>query len=339
MNFSHVRAFKAVFELGTVTGAANYLHVTQPAISHLISALEDDLGFKLFDRVKGRLQCTDEGRSFYAEVDKVFSGLESLRQRGRAIRDQHTTGLTIAAMPLLSNNFIPLAVRQLRTEKKNQGFFRIMTYRSDEVADRVAMQTCDLGFSLAATNSPDVRCIRLLCQNVFLVPKSLWRWGRSQIVSLDQIGQLSLIRHERDIAQDALDRMLKEHGVFPISTIEVSFASTIAALVALGEGAAVVDPFTALAASQLNSTVITAKIKVDLPFAFYVLLPQRRPVSTSAIAFLRTVDHLSKDSKIDLHGQFLNGVGNTDGTDNSLSELIDFLESGKEVSLKLVDLR
>ena len=331
MNFSHVRAFKAVFELGTVTGAANYLHVTQPAISHLISALEGDLGFKLFDRVKGRLQSTAEGRSFYAEVDKVFSGLESLKQSGRAIRDQPTTGLIIAAMPLLSNNFIPLVVQRLRVEEQCESSLRIMTYRSDEVADRVAMQTCDLGFSLAATNSPDVRCIRLLCQNVFLVPKNLWTWGGSKVVSLDQMAQLPLIRHERDPAQEAVDRMFREHGLFPQSTIEVSFASTIAALVALGEGAAVVDPFTALAATQLNAEVVTAQVQVDLPFAFYVLLPQRRPVSKRGIAFLRSVDFLSKENKIELHGQLLNSSRNEDGRDEPLSELIYFLECGKLV--------
>ena len=267
-------------------------------------------------------------------MDKVFSGLEYLKQRGRAIRDQPTAGLTIAAMPLLSNNFIPLAVRQLRAEEKSESLLRIMTYRSDEVADRVAMQTCDLGFSLAATNSPDVRCVRLHCQNVFLAPKSLWKWGRTRVVSLDQLGQLPLIRHERDPAQEALDRMLLEHGVFQSSTMEASFASTIAALVALGEGAAVVDPFTALAATQLNATVVTANIKADLPFAFYVLLPQRRPVSTRAIAFLRTIDRLSQDNKIVLRGQFLNAVGTTDATDRSLFDLIDVLKSGNDISIK-----
>ena len=84
MNFSHVRAFKAVFELGTVTGAANYLHVTQPAISHLIAALEDDLGFQLFDRVKGRLLPTDEGRSFYSGFVSKTCGRVLAREACRA---------------------------------------------------------------------------------------------------------------------------------------------------------------------------------------------------------------------------------------------------------------
>ena len=73
MKFSYVRAFKAVYELGTVTSAANHLFVTQPAISRLISQLEEELGFELFERIKGRLLPTDQGRAFYQEVCLLYT--------------------------------------------------------------------------------------------------------------------------------------------------------------------------------------------------------------------------------------------------------------------------
>ena len=260
MKFSHVRAFKAVFELGTVTGAANYLHVTQPAVSHLVSALEQDLGFRLFDRVKGRLHPTEDGRAFYAEVDKVFAGLESLKKRGHAIRDQTTSGLTIAAMPLLSNYFLPMVVHSLRQQGRGITPLRILTYRSDEVANRVAMQTCDFGFSLEAANSVDVRCIRLQCRNVCLVPRAHWQIGRRRRVDLVQIASLPLIRHENDPTQKTLDSLLAQQGRIASVEVEVSFASTVAAMVALGDGAAVSDPFSAQLARTLDSSGVVATI-------------------------------------------------------------------------------
>ncbi len=48
-----IEAFHAVIELGAVSAAATYMHVTQPAVSHLIRALEESVGFKLFER-RGR---------------------------------------------------------------------------------------------------------------------------------------------------------------------------------------------------------------------------------------------------------------------------------------------
>ena len=326
MKFSHVRAFKAVFELGTVTGAANYLHVTQPAISQLIAVLEEDLGFMLFDRVKGRLYPTSDGRAFYAEVDKVFSGLESLTKHGRALRDQGTQGLSIAAMPLLSSHFIPLVVQKLRQTPQGLGPLRIMTYRSDEVADRVAMQTCDLGFSLEATRSVDVQCIQLACQNVCLVPKSMWKWGRSRALNAEQISQLPLIRHEKDPSQRALDQMLAQQVAPNAGAMEASFSSTIAALVALGEGAAVVDPFTAQVAKQLNASVIAADILAELGFELFVLLPQRRPLSVRGTAFLQAFSDVCHRLSITISAQLLNSNGKAIGGQLTLPEVVEMLQ-------------
>ncbi|WP_174875330.1 LysR family transcriptional regulator [Vogesella oryzae] len=80
MKFQQISAFKAVIELGTVTAAANYLHIAQPAVSRLIASLEEAVGFPLFERIKGRLQPTSQGRAFYLEVDRAFVGMERLRQ-------------------------------------------------------------------------------------------------------------------------------------------------------------------------------------------------------------------------------------------------------------------
>ena len=323
MKFSHVRAFKAVYELGTVTGAANYLHVTQPAVSHLIAALEDDLGFKLFDRVKGRLQPTSGGRTFYNEVDKLFLGLESLTKIGRAIRDQGTEGLVVAAMPLLSNHFIALVIHRFRHAADGPGPLQVMTYRSDEVANRVAMQTCDLGFSLDPTRSADVQCIRLVCENICLVPRALWRWGRSRSLRLEQIAELALIRHERDLAQKTLDGMMAQSDAPDVGALEVSFASTVAALVALGEGAAVVDPFTAHTAKQLNTSLVTARIKTPLPFVLYLLLPRRRLLSSRGAAFLRAFDAECHQLRIDLTGHWLGSNGAATGPEVTIADVIE----------------
>src|SRR4051812_8483162 len=58
LNLRQIEAFRAVIENGTVSRAAEMLHISQPAMSKLIAHLEADTGLKLFDRVKGRLAPT-----------------------------------------------------------------------------------------------------------------------------------------------------------------------------------------------------------------------------------------------------------------------------------------
>ena len=73
MNLRQIEAFKAVMENGTVVRAAEVMHISQPAVTKLIRAFEWAAGFRVFDRVRGRLIPTAEGLSLYREVERVFA--------------------------------------------------------------------------------------------------------------------------------------------------------------------------------------------------------------------------------------------------------------------------
>lgn len=146
MKLSQLNAFKAIIECQTVTAAAERLHLSQPAVSRLLSALEQRLGFKLFIRKGNRLALSDEGQAFYLEVAKVFDAVAGLDQAAHSIRSTHFGSLNIAAMPLLSNAFLPRVVATFlsQTPKLKLGF---KTYRSEDVIRRVQSQTTDIGFA------------------------------------------------------------------------------------------------------------------------------------------------------------------------------------------------
>jgi len=102
MNFKQVEAFRAVMLSGSMTAAAASLHTSQPNISRLIAQLERQSGFKLFERVGGRLQPTDEGAALFADVERAFIGLHSIEQAAQNIRQGGTGRLRIAVVPSLS---------------------------------------------------------------------------------------------------------------------------------------------------------------------------------------------------------------------------------------------
>jgi hypothetical protein len=68
MDLKRVRTFVTVADLGTVSKAALHLHISQSALSRQISDLEDDCGFKLFDRIGRRLFLTTLASSCSAIV-------------------------------------------------------------------------------------------------------------------------------------------------------------------------------------------------------------------------------------------------------------------------------
>jgi DNA-binding transcriptional LysR family regulator len=64
MNIKRLQALRAVIELSSITEAAHAMNLTQSGVSRLIGLLEDEVGFLLFNRIKGRLQITGRGEAF-----------------------------------------------------------------------------------------------------------------------------------------------------------------------------------------------------------------------------------------------------------------------------------
>ncbi|KVM60343.1 LysR family transcriptional regulator [Burkholderia ubonensis] len=73
MNFTHLAAFFAVVETGSVTAAAERIHVSQPALTREIKELEDRLGVSLFERLPRGMQPTEAGSMLASYAAQIFS--------------------------------------------------------------------------------------------------------------------------------------------------------------------------------------------------------------------------------------------------------------------------
>ena len=62
LNFHHLLYFRSVAREGSVTRASAALHLSQPAVSAHIKALEDELGLSLFDRTSRGMTLTADGK-------------------------------------------------------------------------------------------------------------------------------------------------------------------------------------------------------------------------------------------------------------------------------------
>lgn len=298
MKLSQLNAFRAIVECQTVTAAAERLNLSQPAVSRLLSALEGRLGFTLFVRKKNRLELSDEGQAFYLEVARVFEAVAGLDHAADAIRTRHFGSLNIAAMPLLSNAFLPRVVAGFLhgSEGLKVG---LKTYRSEEVLRRIQSQTTDIGVAFVEGSWPGVQAQRVSCESVCLLPASS---PLAALTALDvaDLADQPLIRHEKDPQQRRLDALLHRYGLTTRQQLEVSLASTAAALVREGVGMAVTDPFTATLACE-QSSLVMRPLRFSLPFEFDILYPGMRPIHRHAEQFVERFWLLADELGILLH--------------------------------------
>jgi LysR family transcriptional regulator, transcriptional activator of the cysJI operon len=80
INLEWFRTFKAIYETGTLTGAAEALYISQPGVSLHLSSLEAHVGNKLFDRTSRKMVSTERGKILYNYIQEAVSKLEEAEQ-------------------------------------------------------------------------------------------------------------------------------------------------------------------------------------------------------------------------------------------------------------------
>lgn len=278
-----VEAFKAVIDAGSVTGAANLLHVSQPSLSRLLRTLEGSLGFSLFERRKGRLVATPEALLLYEEVQKYFRSLQTLAQTAVDIRSLARGHLRLASFAALSIAVTP------RTIKRFCGLnpdMRVSTTtgQSRQVVDLVAARFADLGIVDPMAVSDSVRIEkRWQFPCVCVVP------ARHPLAECERVGIKDLRNHTIiGLGREFLSRYRQGAALYdslaPHMHIQVQQSIAACALVAEDAGIAIVDPFTARQWQPMGLAI--KPLAVDIPFEICVVASSEIPLSIAARQFL-----------------------------------------------------
>ena len=99
MDLRQLRTFVTVAEQGTVSRASAELRVAQPALSRQIQDLENELGIKLFDRIRRRLILTTEGKLLLSDCRGTLNAVSSIREKAQMLRRPDAGVLSVAATP------------------------------------------------------------------------------------------------------------------------------------------------------------------------------------------------------------------------------------------------
>ncbi len=148
MNLSvrQLKTFREVMRLGSVSEAARALARSQPSVSAMIAGLEEELGFALFLRQKGRMIPKPEAYYFFEEANFVLERLSQSARTMREIGDLDKGQLKIACMPTASGFFLPRILADF-VETRPLVKASLVTRTSSIVEELIASQQYDIGFS------------------------------------------------------------------------------------------------------------------------------------------------------------------------------------------------
>lgn len=116
MKLSQLRAIVAVAERGNFSEAALELHLTQPAVSHAIATLEEELGVPLFARGRHGAVITPAGERILYHARQALQNLEMMQREANLHKGLHGGHVRIAAFRSVATHLLPKAIAKFHDQ-------------------------------------------------------------------------------------------------------------------------------------------------------------------------------------------------------------------------------
>nr|WP_298929462.1 LysR family transcriptional regulator [uncultured Erythrobacter sp.] len=245
MRIRHIEVFYHVYREGSISAAARNLFVSQPSVSKVLRHAEDQLGFALFDRRKGRLYPTDAGTELFHEVSEIYERVSALNRTAGNIRGRKGGHLRIGVLPSLGFAIVPPMVAAMRAANPDASF-DLATLHSEEVTAALLEKRFDLCIGFDDEFDDRIRCRAINAVDIALIARRGMFDESAKAISPDELDGKEMIglRDSGPVA-DRIETYLENAGVDPIVAITAQTYYVAAELVMLGAGFAIVDGFTA----------------------------------------------------------------------------------------------
>ncbi|NNM77798.1 LysR family transcriptional regulator [Sphingomonas sp. ID1715] len=291
MNLRQLEAFSAVMKSGSITHAAQAMHLSQPAVSKLIADLEHAIGFRLFVRSKGsHLTPTPEAGYFFHEVERSFIGVNALKRLARDISNLGTGQVQIASLPALAYSFLPRVIREYRAQHPGVSI-KLYTHSSATVRTWVANQQFDVGLATRAHEIAGVSSTSFLrSTGACVLPPGHRLAEKAVIEPADLAGEPFISLMLGEPTRQRIDRIFEDAGVERELAVETQYAMTICSLVMQGLGCSIVNPATAV--DFVGQGLILKPFRPRIEFEYMLHTPLLRPMSQAAARFVELMTEI-----------------------------------------------
>jgi len=285
VSLQQLRALAAVAETGSFTLAAESLQLTQPAISHLVKRMEEDLGQPLVVRGR-RIRMTDAGQMM---VDTAVRALRLIDESVNACRSQAQLreGRVVLAVGHLTAGALMPPLLGRFAHKHPKLATTLLDSTAEQMISRILSQEADLGFgSDIGQAHSELATEPLFTERMALFVREDHPLAQRSSIEARQLEALPFIHVNPDAnVWRAVSRQLSSvANVYPQVAHHVSMLSTAFGLIQAGAGVALLPRYVeVLMPPNLRVLSVTRPV---LEYPLVAVRLAKHPLSPAAMAFL-----------------------------------------------------
>jgi LysR family hydrogen peroxide-inducible transcriptional activator len=288
MEMQQLRYVVAVARTRNFTRAAEQCHVSQPSLSQQIQKLEEELGGRLFDRMKREAKLTPHGEAFLSRADRILEEVEAAKREAIDAHDLLCGTLTLGVLPTIAPYLLPRVLAEFT--KKFPGVEIVV--QEDTTARLLRLANAyEIDFALASKPIQDERLEvkELFSEELLLALPTGHPLTRKRMLSAaDLEGERLIVMKEGHCLGDQVLGFCGERNLHPFIGFRSAQLETIQSLVRAGLGISLI-PAMAVRQDRAN-TLAYRPLQAPKPKrTITTFWPKRRPPGRAAREFLKII--------------------------------------------------
>lgn len=282
-----IEAFVFAHRLGSLTKAAEEMHITQSAVSVLIRQLETQLGVSLFDRTTRSLQITVAGKEALPSALRILHDLDHFSSRLRGIATVTRGEVSFAATLAVAGALMPQILSRYRDLYPD--ITAIMhDVGSDQLVPQVVNEEVEFSIGTIDKATPHINLEVLLCDHISAICLPDSPFVQRSEISWREITEHPMIGLTKEISiRKLIDSALAASGRIFEPTYEVSYMSTALYMTLHGLGISILPSY--LVSSMQFPQLVTVKLLDPVvPRELFLITKRGRSLSPAASAFVQT---------------------------------------------------
>jgi LysR family transcriptional regulator, regulator for metE and metH len=239
LGLEDLRLVAAVCHHGTLSRAALTLHLSQSALSHRLSSLEDRLGIRLFDRLGRGMRPTATGLQLDRSATEILAAVLQAEERVRSKAKTRRVILRLATQCYTCYDWLPRVLQQFRQQCPVCDV-RIVLDATPDPVEALLQGKIDVAIiDQFSRKNRRVQVRRIFSDEVLAVFSTSHPWATRRSVTAQNFATERLIAHNCSPDHNILlKQILRPAKVVPADTYEIPLTEAILELVKAGFGVA-----------------------------------------------------------------------------------------------------